>query len=548
MNLKVKQEKIISVCVTGAVFALAAFLCRPVFYLNDDVTMRSILSGIYTGVPDGHVVYMKYPLTGMLSLLYRLTDKLPWLELFFAGCLIWAVAEMVSVGKGKEKEMFWELLPGILFVLPFFFYMHYTIIAAVLAGTAAFLLCAGQKVKPAVFWLVAWMIRSQVAYLVLPFLGVALLWRMTEVKKIDLKSEAAFLLKTGGIALAGLLLCVGVNSLAYANSDWKEYLAYNDARTELFDYTNFHSTDYYSENYEMYGMTEREFQVLDTYNTMLDASINKEKLQDISERIHRWMVQEREEAAWIRECVKQYYYQFRYPDSFYVILWIGMFGILMFLLVLARNWRGIFLMVCLGAGRSMIWIYLIYQGRFPERIIVSLYVIELLLLAGMLKTLNGDRRYVVLKAVFVLGAACLLTEQTKAEIPKLRAQAGVQAEWDVLKEYCRDNVENLYLLDVFSAVEYGGFQYETDCGNLMLAGGWMSASPLAGQRFADRGAIDGGQALCDDPQTIFLADKTVDVTWLEKYLTERFGACMLQPGEEIVCSEDKVFVEYQVVK
>ena len=103
MNLKVKQEKIISVCVTGAVFALAAFLCRPVFYLNDDVTMRSILSGSYTGVPDGHVVYMKYPLTGMLSLLYRLTDKLPWLELFFAGCLIWAVAEMVSVGKGKEK-------------------------------------------------------------------------------------------------------------------------------------------------------------------------------------------------------------------------------------------------------------------------------------------------------------------------------------------------------------------------------------------------------------------------------------------------------------
>ena len=63
-------------------------LSTPVFYLNDDVTMRSILSGAYTGTPDGHAVYMQYPLSGVLAILYRVVGFIPWMELFFVGTVL----------------------------------------------------------------------------------------------------------------------------------------------------------------------------------------------------------------------------------------------------------------------------------------------------------------------------------------------------------------------------------------------------------------------------------------------------------------------------
>lgn len=101
----------------AAVFPLllmvaAALLAAPVYYLNDDVTMRSILSGACTGVPDGHAVYMKYPLTGLLAVLYRLTGKgrifVPWFDLFLTGCILLAgagiLANCLEAAQGKKSE------------------------------------------------------------------------------------------------------------------------------------------------------------------------------------------------------------------------------------------------------------------------------------------------------------------------------------------------------------------------------------------------------------------------------------------------------------
>ena len=63
--------------------------------------MRDILSGAYAGVPDGHAVYMKYPLTGMLSLLYRLTGKIPWFSAFLAGCFLLSASLVIGELVGR---------------------------------------------------------------------------------------------------------------------------------------------------------------------------------------------------------------------------------------------------------------------------------------------------------------------------------------------------------------------------------------------------------------------------------------------------------------
>lgn len=568
MDLKAKREKMILVCLIAAIFVAVSLVCRPVFYLNDDVTMRSILSGTYLGIPDGHAVYMKYPLTGILSMLYRLAEVVSWMELLFAGCLIGPVVSIVTLSSKQDKNILWKVLCGILFVLPFFWYMHYTIIAAVLAGTAAFLLSTRKKeIQAIVYWLLAWMIRSQIAYLVLPFILVAVLWNESGKKWLEVKSGFLHLIKIGGITLTVLLICGGINRLAYASDEWQSYLAYNEARTELFDYTDFHSTDHYSKTYEQYGMTEDEFYVLNSYNTILDNSVNVQTLENVVNLVQQRMEQNQAGASRIKDCVKQYYYEIRYSKNLYVLLWLLMYGVLAVRLIFEWNWKRLMVLVCLGGGRSLIWIYLIYRGRFPERISVSLYIIELLLLAGMLSNVSkndvgqwkcgvqkvADKYTWIspiiagIKGLLVAVVAGVLLVQVKDAYAKAEEKVLIQKEWSVLKEYCEKQEKYLYLVDVFSAVEYGGLQYEKDGSNLMLAGGWMSASPTALMRLADRNAVDGAEALYEDTKTLFLVDQTRDIEGLQTYLENLFGDCRLEQVNEIKCSDDKIFVVYRLM-
>ncbi len=543
--MKAKREKMIVVCLMAAIFVAVSLVCRPVFYLNDDVMMRSILSGSYLGIPDGHAVYMKYPLTGILSMLYRLAAGVPWMELLFAGCLIGPVVSIVTLPSKQDKGVFVKVLCGILFVLPFFWYMHYTMIAAVLAGTAAFLLSTGKKeMQAVVYWLLAWMIRSQIAYLVLPFLLVAVLWNESGKMWQEIKADFLSWVKVGGIALAALFICAGINYLAYSSDDWQSYLTYNEARTELFDYTDFHSTDHYGKAYEEYGMTEDEFYVLNSYNTILDNSVDVETLTKVVAQVQRRMIQNTDGAARIKDCVKQYYYELRYSKNLYVLLWLLLYGLLAVMLIFGWNWKGLVILGCLGVGRSLIWIYLIYRGRFPERVSVSLYIIELLLLAGMFSSVPMTGGIKGLLAVVVAG---VLFIQVKDAYVKVTEQGQIQKEWNVLKDYCENQENNLYLIDVFSAVEYGELQYGRDGSNLMLAGGWMSASPSALKRLADRNAEDGAEALYQDVETLFLADKTRNMEGLQSYLIRRFGDCKLESVDEISCGEDKIFTVYRLV-
>ncbi len=59
------------------------------FDLNDDVMMKDTLSGVYTGVPEGHNIQMLYPLSFLLSLLYRIFPKAPVYGFFL--CLLYFV-------------------------------------------------------------------------------------------------------------------------------------------------------------------------------------------------------------------------------------------------------------------------------------------------------------------------------------------------------------------------------------------------------------------------------------------------------------------------
>lgn len=543
------EKKWLSAIILPIVLGIVIILQPPVFYLNDDVTMRSILSGAYTGVADGHAVYMQYPLTGILALLYRIAGFVPWLELFFTACI--AIC-MILLAEQFKQPIIGGLL-AIVWYVPFCLYMHYTLVAAVVAGTAVFLLTRGKRnAWPIVLILLAYMIRGQVGLLCLPFVAGAMVWQVIITEKRDWKREIASLLKYSVALIVGLLVCFLINSICYSAPEWKSYLEYNESRTLLYDYTDFLSTDFYAENYTSYNMTEEEYRILSSYDTMLDAGIDEVKMEEVAEAVSSGMKQDVEFAQMLKDSIQKYYLQIRYGDVPYNYIWIAACLLLAVAFIFSKKWLPLCVLGVLITGRSSIWMYLIWQGRFPERVSLSLYSMELMILLGMgvwfvqgveFRHMRVKRIAVVAMILGLVGAGCYWWNVTTV---KVQQQAEVQNEWTVLKEYCAENVDRLYLVDVFSAVEYADLQYTADADNIMLLGGWMSASPLAGERFARVDAWDAAEALFAREEVSLIADKDVDVSWLEEYLQSRFGECGLEAVAEISGGDRKSFVEYRV--
>ena len=352
-------------------------LSTPVFYLNDDVTMRSILSGAYTGTPDGHAVYMQYPLSGVLAILYRVVGFMPWMELFFVGsvftCMVFFAESFESWVRG--------VLAAIAIYIPFVLHTHYTLIAALLAATACFLLTKGDKgIRSGVLLLLSFLVRGQIGLLSIPFVLCAIVFRVIMIPTSERKGECIRKGKWLAVLAISMLLCSVIHAVCYSSAEWKEYNAYNDARTQLYDYTDFLSTTVYEEDSMIYGMTAMEYDILYSYNNMLEPSIDGERMQDIANRITESMGDRTKEVSSLKDSVYKYYLQVRYNDSPYNYIWIAMVCLNVFSCVWCKKWLNLGILSVLEIGRSLIWMYLIWKGRFPERVSVSLYLIELLLL------------------------------------------------------------------------------------------------------------------------------------------------------------------------
>ncbi len=547
--MKNEKSKRMCILLLPVILAAAMLIHPPVFYLNDDVTIRSILSGAYTGIADGHAVYMKYPLTGILAFLYRIFGGVSWLELFFALCMLLC---MILLADCFAQPII-GCLTALAVYMPFCLYMHYTLIAALAAGTAVFLLAFGKKGGwPIVLLLLSCLIRSEAGLLSLPFAAGAMVWRVILRPVQEWRKEIAGWFRYCIVFLGALALCLLINSLCYASPQWEDYLAYNDSRTLLYDYTDFLSTEHYGEEYTSYGMSREEYQILYSYDTMVDGSIDKEKMKEVADAVYDNMQQQNSTGQKWKESIRTYYIQMRFHDQPYNYLCIAAYVLLGIGFLFYKKWLPLSMLVILGAGRSSIWLYLIQRGRFPERVSLSLYAIELLLLLGMgvgllqeKAVLSGKGKKIAVSTA-ILFLCILCGGLWKDTADRVQERTVLQKQWNVLKEYCGGMPQRLYLVDVFSTVEYSDMQYAADPENMMLMGGWMSASPLAANRLEKLGAKDAAEALFYKENVSLIAEKGRSMEWLEDYLCARFGACSLEEAAVLDGGMEKIFIEYRI--
>ncbi len=531
------------------------------FDLNDDVLMKDILSGAYTGVPEGNNIQMLYPISAFISLLYRINIGPDWYGIFLCTCQF-ACVFMVSyrlLSRIEDRLMKWSLAGMLLFFMlgvigSHFLFVQYTFTCGLLSATSVVMIMTKKEgdaslVLSAVLIAIAYLLRSEMLLLTLPVVGVAVLTKWALERK-EILSYIEFLV---AIALV-IVLSQGIHRIANSPSDWKEFNRFFDARTELYDFQYIPDYDENRAFYDGIGLSESEQQLLVNYNFGLDDEINADILFAVAQYAADMRTEEIPLPKKLAGALVMYLYRLRhiaaqksyeYPMSDFpwnvvtLVLYAGVVVSALFPKA-ERDRKKLLLLLgllaTLFACRTTLWLYIIARGRDPIRITHPLYLMEIAVLIGIL-IMNAAKSPKCVTAsliVLLLIGAASFPNQTGIIGDELDSRQLMRTHYDALYDYFHEHRDSFYYIDVYTAVSAGE---DADFGeatfsekmfenvdntyaNHDLMGGWASKSPLYYKKAAAFGLPAMEEALLL-PNVYIIQNRSGDLEWISDYYREK---------------------------
>ncbi|MCR4754421.1 MAG: hypothetical protein K5868_02705 [Lachnospiraceae bacterium] len=340
------QNIILSLAAAIVLYGALALFFDFYYDLNDDVMIKDILAGIYTGRPDAHNNQMLYPISALIAGLYRTNSGVPWFGLFEIICMVVSFVlitfrvlltidrsdlcsceneadsdndsskETACLGRTVIIKVLCTLFLMILFAGLMMWELvniQYTVVAGVLTVAAAVMLYTGDSVgvsddkkdskgeyRATVFELktfvrmnipsiilavIAFNIRSELVLLLSPILAAVAIAKWSEESR---KQDAYVICGYLGVFLfiCLLMLCsLGIDRAAYSSPEWKEYRRFFDMRTELYDFTGVPDYEDNKSFYDSAGISEEQVKLLKGYNYYLDDSIDADMLKKITDGV-----------------------------------------------------------------------------------------------------------------------------------------------------------------------------------------------------------------------------------------------------------------------
>lgn len=536
--------------------------------LNDDTTIKDIISGAYTGSSSGYSVQMLFPLSFCISLCYRAIPGVPWYGLFLCVCQFgaWVLIAWRSTGLVKKQ---WQQFVALCFETVIFVgllfrqlvIVQYSVTSGICMATAIFLYLTGeekesprhylkQNIVPIFLVILAFMIRTEMCIMLLPFLLLAGLGEWMTQKKIFTVHNVKRYLYLIGAALLGMIVALAIDRLSIVISaereTWQSFQSFFDERTSLYDFYGIPSYEEHAAFYQGIGLSKESYTLLENYNFSLDESIDEHLLEDIVQYQEKMAKTEQgltitagfisknslSEAVWL---YKEQLLNMKSGVYAYILL----AAYISFILLAGGRkksgcyWKIILLLVI----RSILWIYLFMVDRVLDRITCPLLVTEINVLLGWIikesiQAKPSAKNFVSVK-MQALGAYGLLSlcailalySNGKKTAAEYEARERVNSRWEALIEYCMEHEEAYYVVDVYSSTSYEGVSYSekifenvnNSYRNFDLCGGWLSKSPLMYEKLEKMQINDLESALYMGKQAYFVAAPDKDLTWLIDY-------------------------------
>lgn len=459
--------------------------------------------------------------------------------------------------------------------------MQYTLTCTMLASAAIFLFMTskrGLSVKafvlrniPSILLVVlAYQLRTEMLLLVFPFICLAGLYRWVEEEKFFFKENY---LKYGiviGAILSGMLLSRLIDFVAYGSEDWKSFISFFNSRTVVYDYHyDILTRGEYKEYLSSIGLSDAQQELLDNYNFGLSEDIDEEIMGKIADYAAKGTdgetVSNKGASGGLLNRLWYYgklsvYRLLHEEDAPYNILVIAGY-ICLFILGIVnvlndaaskRRFSFIWELTLLGAVRTALWMFILMQGRYPERITHSLYLAELMVLMGMLcmKLLHDERQTRISAVLTLLGLICVcyFPQSFKTVLSDMRLREEANRGELAIAAYCKSNPENFYFEDVYSTVGFSQkiFQnVDNSIANYDIMGGWMCKSPLYREKLKQFGITTMEDGLLHEPFVYFIIDieeQGGNTDWLKEYYAQK-GITVSVEQEDLI---DGRYIVYKV--
>lgn len=367
-----------------------------VYSINDDLAMLDIAAGTFSGRPDGHLIFIKYPLGFIISLLFLVNRHVDWYGLTLLGylllCLALIVFRVLDSAVTTRQKIGGLLAVGagfLLFGINLVTDIQFTTTAGALAATAIFWLFTTPAANPSrllfensvTAWLLlsAFCVRANVFYLALPFALVLFLIRYADPGRRRLRNWQLPVVVAAGI---GLILLIEL--AAYATPAWQQYKAYNVARSQLFDY---HDMPEYTGNEAFYQSIDISPQTYANFMRMtfiLQPQSNARTYEAIRDKSIEIEATRGPAASQLYRDRLSFLFNGMFSADFAPVVLFAA-GLLIYLLFI----RGLILKPAAGyllAAFLVIhfteWVFLALIGRMPLRVTGIIYLVEIMVLAA----------------------------------------------------------------------------------------------------------------------------------------------------------------------
>ena len=503
------------VCV--GVYILVLWNLIPFVYgIIDDRSMMEIVSGQYLGMPDPHTIFMGYWYSLFLTGLYTVLPNVDWYAFCYivmqAMCMVLILFRLV-----RERERKWEkVLCAVLALSSFAAFgvqatvqLSFTTTAAVLGVTVVFLYAAAEKLewKDAAFLFFLLFLTSQVRFdifcMTVPVCAVLWIFRVAVQGQ---RERIQFLMSAA--ALAVLALAMLGNFAGYGSAEWRAYKSYDNSRTAIYDFPDYTFPEYEGaeELYSSVGIeTKSRARTLINYNYTADDQITPEFFRDYIEAYQKMYPSEQTVVQRLIQSVKDYLKGVR-DNRFYMqhLLGLAMYAGLVILTFWQKEWGLLGKTLCTGGIQGIMWIYLLYKGRIPDRVIYSMNLILLVTAFLLWREIfprislpGAARKAGALACMFVL---CYLAG---AQTAKFRGKNQELSRWnqniESVKEYCMEHPDNFYFNDVtslaFTTYNVRLWRDQPYVMNYMSLGDWMSFSPIWKKKLEQEGIESVKEAL-----------------------------------------------------
>ena len=280
--------------------------------------------------------------------------------------------------------------------------------------------------------------------------------------------------------------------IGYSSEEWREHSRYDKARSELFDYYGVPEYSEVQSILERYGISQAEYVGFSNY-VLVDNPLDTECLKELVEYQKRKADSNDIKNTWTENWEKAMNVNSYYRAKVLVYaLWIATF----ILLILNKKISTFLPYVGLLMASVLLWGYLTYRGRMPERVVMPLIVSEVVFLMTIIVrgclvediSIVRGIIYGVLVISIVRYAYFTGSVQYREVSRRNVGQPIYMKGCEEVRDYCLQNSENRYLLDSFSFNYYMGSIFETKIygtQNCIYTGDWYGASPAMKKHVAE---------------------------------------------------------------